>query len=374
MNIVHFIYGLKIGGAESFIKNLITSLSNNPEYNFFFILQDEIIENEFFNNLYKKNKDNFLFIPKFSSNPIKHYYSLRQILVKKRFDVMHVHMNSFVNPIPVHIGNKINLPVIVHSHNTSNAKGGLLGKVVHKLNRKLFNAEISLRLACGSEAGCWMFKNSTFGIINNAIPIEKYQYDVEKRIALRKKYNISDDAFVIGMVGRLHPQKNHIRGLSIFKEFHLIYPNSFLLILGNGPLHKELKNLTKDYFGEDKCVKFLGAIDEPAPYYSVFDIFLFPSLYEGLSVATIEAQSSGLPVVASDSVTKDIAIDNDVTFLSLNRPDIEWVAVIKDKIMNISKTKREDAAKRMKESKYSLGALGKQMAAVYGKFGLMKDH
>lgn len=364
--VLHFIHGLHIGGAESFITNLIDSLENSNEFNFQFVLQDRDISNAYFRKLKELSSENFFFVPAFPFHPISQFYKLKKILKTNSFDAVHIHMNSFVNPIPIIVSHELKIPVIVHSHSTQNFAGGNLGKLIHMINRKLYNKLINLRIACGNEAGNWMFNCNSYTIIHNAINIEKFRYNRENRLIIRDDFKINDETIVIGMVGRLHPVKNHKRAIEIFKEFHSKYSDSKLLIVGDGPLKNELLVFIESLHLKENVI-FAGAIDEVSPYYSAMDVLIFPSLFEGLSIAGIEAQASGLKIIASDSIAKEMDISKSVDFISLKESNCLWCEKLKAGVDCISDESRLLMNDMLRNCEYSLPHLADSMSSQYSE-------
>ena len=192
-----------------------------------------------------------------------------------------------------------------------------------------------------SHVGRWMFKNHSFVIMRNAINTEKFVYDPE--IAKRQKESLGiEDKFVLGHVGRFNFQKNHEFLIEIFNEVCKENANTVLLLVGTGELeeniHKKVRNL-----GLHEKVKFLGVREDIPELMQAMDVFVFPSLFEGLPVTLVEAQAAGLPCVVSDTITKEIDITNNVKFLDINGKTYEWAKDI------IKKKERKKEAYHMLE-------------------------
>ena len=170
-------------------------------------------------------------------------------------------------------------------------------------------------------------------IINNAILPESFSFNKNKRIQIRDKYNLND-CFVIGNVGRLEEQKNQKLAIDIIKRLSDQIPNLRLVIVGQGSKFQELKTQVEKYNLENK-VLFVGVQKDMQAWYSSFDLFLFPSLYEGLSVASLEAQANGLPILASEEIIPDNSkINANLYTISLKSDIDEWV----DKVLGIYKS------------------------------------
>lgn len=183
--------------------------------------------------------------------------------------------------------------------------------------------------ACSHAAGSFVYdKNVKYTVINNAIDIEKFQYVKEIRNQLREKMNLTDK-IVIGHVGRFSIEKNHSFLIQIFKEVLNVEKNAVLLLIGEGELKKEMETMVKELKIEDKVI-FLGNRKDVYLFYQVMDVFVLPSLYEGLPLVGVEAQISGLRCIMSNNVTQEVCL-TDVSFLDLADNMDLWVKKIIEK-------------------------------------------
>ena len=189
--------------------------------------------------------------------------------------------------------------------------------------------------ACSKDAGRWLFgkyfaKNlhkQNFHIINNAIDFSHFYFSPKARKAIRAKYEISDK-FAIGIVGRLTRVKNHAFALDIFEKFCKTEKNATLLVIGDGELRGELEEcVARSDFSRQ--VIFTGKTDCPSDYYQALDLLIVPSLHEGLSLVTIEAQAASLHVLASDSLPPEVKISEYVLFKSLGDASA-WAETIRE--------------------------------------------
>ena len=243
---------------------------------------------------------------------------------------------------------------IAHSHSTTNKKESKKNLVKQVL--KPFSKVFATNYMCCSEyAGRWLFGNSTYDkgkvyLLNNAIDLNKFKYNKSLRLSKRKELNINDNTLVIGHIGRFVEQKNHNFLIDIFNELHKKNNNSILLLVGQGPLIDEIKNKVRDLKLED-CVIFLGQRDDVSELYQVFDVFLLPSLYEGLPVVGVEAQATGNLCYLSSSMTEETKILDSTKFMSLDNSDNEWA----DNILKDLKTyKKHDTEKEVSSYKFNI--------------------
>lgn len=223
---------------------------------------------------------------------------------------------------------KMGVPVrISHSHNRPlGVNPKLIVRYYFKFMLKYYNTHM---FACGGEAGDWLYgkKNRDKVIVmNNAIDAKAYTYNVTKSMEMKKILGVENKT-VIGHVGRFFEQKNHPFLIDIFYEIHKGNPDTVLLLVGGGELDDSLKNRMKqkvEDLGLQDCVQFLGVRDDVSEVMQAFDLFLLPSLFEGLPVTMVEAQASGLPCVISDKVPIQCDITGNVKVIALKDSPEVW--------------------------------------------------
>ena len=252
---------------------------------------------------------------------------LIDLFKKKSYKIVHSNINA-LSVFPLRAAKKAGVPVrIAHSHSTTNKKEWKKNLVKQAL--RPFSKKYSTDyFACSELAGRWLFGDATFEqgkvtIINNAIDLDKFKYDERLRKEKRKELEISDDTLVVGHIGRFVAQKNHTFLIDIFNEIHKKKKNSILLLIGQGPLMGDIKQKVKK-IGISDSVKFLGQRDDVNEMYQVFDVFLLPSLYEGLPVVGVEAQATGNLCYLSSDMTSETKVLNSTKFMSLSDTSIEW--------------------------------------------------
>lgn len=305
------------------------------------------------------------FMPKLEMRSIfdfKDFYV--KLFTENSYDVVHSHFNqidAIVFPIAKKYGVK---HCISHSHNTKFSD--------YKL-RAIRNWAMCLPLkrladtwaACSVLAGEFLYgkkfsRSPKSLVINNAIDCDKFAYNKDVREQLRAELGVKDEV-LLGNVGSLKIQKNHTFLLDIFhhllnKDRKHIYK---LLIVGDGPLSEELKSKCIQ-LGIDRHVIWTGARKDVHRLLQAMDIFLLPSLYEGLPVIGIEAQASGVPCLFSDTITKEVDVCN-VTFLPINGNLDLW----SNSISNLVSFKRIDVSAIVSEKKYDIRREGERMIEYY---------
>ena len=196
---------------------------------------------------------------------------------------------------------------------------------------------------------------------NNAIDLDKFKYNKSIREKKRKELKISDDTIVIGHIGRFVKQKNHDFLIDIFNEIHKCNKESILLLAGQGPLQEEIKNKVKQ-LNIDKNVYFLGQRSDVNELYQVFDVFLLPSLYEGLPVVGVEAQATGNLCFLSDAMTKETKVLDSTRFVSLKKSAEEWA----NEILNCLKEyKKHDTTREVSKYGFNIKVEVKKMEDKY---------
>ena len=203
---------------------------------------------------------------------------------------------------------------------------GIDYKYPFRLFAKLYESNITTRLACGVEAGRFLYGKKIFQVFPNAIPTSKFIYNQSVALTFRKQRKWSN-LKIIGNISRLNPQKNHTFVIDIFKEIHKLDSKTILVLVGDGYLRSSLRKKVED-LGLKDVVFFEGIQSNVSDYLNVFDIFLFPSLYEGLPVSIIEAQASGVKCFLSDTIDKTVDITGDISFLPLSLSPKGWAIEI----------------------------------------------
>lgn len=212
--------------------------------------------------------------------------------------------------------------LISHSHI---ADLGIDYKYLFRQFGKIFtNKYAYIKLACGLEAGKFLYGKEKFEVLPNAIHSEDFLYSEIKRQRIRESLKINDSTYCIGSVARLCPQKNHEFMIHVFADYYFKYNrDSLLLLVGEGPLLEQMKGLAQKLKVESN-VRFLGLRDDIGELLQGFDVFFMPSLFEGLPVSLIEAQAADLPIVASDVIDRDCDFTGNIDFISLKASYEDW--------------------------------------------------
>lgn len=330
IRILHIVQKMEAGGTQAFLMNLYRNIDRN-KIQFDFLVEYE--EKEFYDDeiislggkIYYTNFRKTL-------NVIKFKKTLSNILKEHpEYKIVHIHATA-IGKICTDTAKKCGVKTIIaHTHNNSAVKDWKYYPKI--LLRKLYTHGPTDFFACSEDAGRYTFKNKKFTVIYNAIDINKFLFKQEVREDLRRELNI-EDKFVIGNIGRLHEQKNQSFLIDVFYEIQKKKDSAVLLIIGKGPLKNELEEKVKN-LGISSKVFFLENRKDIERIYQGMDVFVLPSLFEGLGIVAIEAQTSGLPVIASTGVAKEANITDNIRNIDLNEPIDAWVeAICKAKVKN----------------------------------------
>ncbi len=218
------------------------------------------------------------------------------------------------------------------------------------------------RLAVSEEAGNFLYgKYMFFEIIHNGINLQQFAYNPAVRKKKRAELGL-ENKFVVGNIARFTTPKNHSFLIDIFAEIRKQNPQAHLVLLGTGELEHLIKQKVSQ-LGLTHAVSFMGVCTNVQDFYQVFDVFLLPSLYEGLPCVAVEAQGSGLPCFLADTIAKETAICN-TTFLSLSQSANEWGNVILEMTKNFV---RKDESEVIRQAGFDVTEVGKFIQAEYLK-------
>lgn len=359
MKALHFIYGLALGGAESFIRSCMLALKDDG-VDWHFAIQNPVVTNRFFTE--NLSNENIHILPLFTRNPIGQYRVLTKLIKAEQFDVVHIHANALINPIPLLACLNCDQSFVIHSHSTS-TNPGLVCRIVHSINKAWLGlSKSAIRIACSQSAGRWMFGRKIFSVVNNAIDINHYIFNEQSRAEIRSRYGIPDDTYVIGTVGRMVEAKNYPFMISLFRDFLKLNPSAKLLLVGDGPLRADIEKLASDL---DNKVIFAGAQQETASFYSAMDCFIAPSLFEGLSIVTVEAQTSGVNIVVSDAIPEEVNVSGLINRLSLADPTETWLDLLARP--QASNHERKERGLKLLNCKFNLPYLAETLRGIYSE-------
>lgn len=271
------------------------------------------------------------------------------------YRIVHSHLDC-MSAIPLKYAKKHGVPVrIAHAHNSNQTRDA---KYLLKLLYKRRIAPNATRLfACSEEAGRWMFGGRDFRVLNNAIHARKYAFDADIRRVVRRELDLPEDALVVGHVGRFDPQKNHSFLIRIFERMP---GDARLLLVGDGSLRAAAEQLAEE-LGIRERIVFVGVRSDVERLLQAMDVFLFPSLFEGLPVSVIEAQAAGLPCLISDKVPIECKKTELVTQLPLDGTSADWA----EAVLTAAKTQRADTHLQLRAAGFDIRANAEWLMDFY---------
>lgn len=326
--VLHCLARMNRGGAETLIMNVFRHI-DRTKYKFCFLLNDEVCD---YTEEIKQLGGEIYVIPTRSQGLISYCRSLNSFFkaYSDRFDAVHLHTSSLSSLEILFYAKKYGITKrVIHSHNTVQA--GILHNVLHWCNKPCLRFLATDYLSCSQVASNWLYKFTGVldksVVVNNGINLNQFQFSLDARNRIREKYGICKDTIVIGHIGRFDIVKNHTFLIDVYVEFLKLHPNSILMLIGTGVLFEEMKNKANQ-IGLGEKIIFAGLQSAINEYLSSFDYFVFPSLYEGLPVALVEAQSSGVMTICSDKVSKEAKISEYLSYYELEKSAKDWAHYI----------------------------------------------
>ncbi len=328
LRVAHIAGGLTTGGVEQVIYNYCARL-DPADYELVYITYDTptpAVQARFEAlgfTVYSvtKKKDNLL----------RSCREVMDIFRRHRINVVHSHM-TLMSFITSFLGLRCGVPVrVAHAHLA--LRSTWRNRPIHFLCRtltKMFSTDL---FACGLEAGRFLYGDRAVArgqvrVMHNAVDPARFAPDAKRREERRAARGIGD-RLCLGHVGRFTDQKNHTFLVEIFAAFHRRRPDSVLLLIGDGPLFDDTRRKV-EALGIADAVLFAGPTDRIEDDYQAMDVFVLPSLYEGLAVVLVETQLAGLPILTSDTVTREIACSDAMRYLPLGAGADAWADAAED--------------------------------------------
>lgn len=332
IKILYFEETFGLGGIESFIVNVLKNIDLEK---FEITIAAISITTDYFNSDLEKLGVNIIeLLDEKISNPIRRYpRGLKlfiQFLKKNKYDMIHFHVSHAIDCLYVLAAKKLGVKRrIAHCHNSQ--VGQLYKLIGHKICKIFTKNTPTLYLACSKKAAEWLYSGKTirennYEVINNGIDAERFIYNIKVRDSFRKKLGFEDN-FILGHVGRFNIQKNHQFLIEIFAEVYKRNKNARLLLIGEGELEEEMKQRAEELKIKD-YIMFYGTSNEVPQLMQAMDVFVFPSLFEGLGIAVIESQASSLMTISSAVVPAETKITEYIKYMSLGESAGKWAEEI----------------------------------------------
>lgn len=326
--ILHFQGRMGRGGAESFMMNAFRKIDRS-KYVFDFVIYEDYKDVTPYHKEIHELGGSIFVVPNPNRHIIGYMKAVKKLLKDHKFDIVHNEI-FFGGGINLRLAKKAGISQrIAHSHATTDGKGN---KFPYGVARPFFNALLMKNatnyLACSHEAGLGLFgEKQPFLVIPNGIDIQAYASIEESKDSIRESLGLPTDAVVVGHIGRFEEQKNHRYLLDIFQEVTQQEENAYLLSVGKGSLEEEMFEKAEK-FGIKERVLFLGERDDIPRILKAMDVFVMPSLYEGLPMVAVEAQAANLKLVLSTEISPDTVLSENVHFVSLKDSVEKWAETI----------------------------------------------
>lgn len=326
IRIVHNIASLHLGGSQAFVMNVYRNIDRS-KVQFDFVVTPETKEG-FYDEITNLGGKIFT-CPRYKGTNHIQYNKWWDVFFNKHpeYKVIHGHVRSTAS-IYLKIAKKHELVTIAHSHSTSNGNG--ISAIVKRIIQLPIRKQADFLFACSDKAGKWLFgekaiTQQNYYMIPNGVDLKRFEFDINKRYQMRMTLGIKEDTMILGHIGRLSTPKNHKFLLNVFNQYHKINSNSKLLLVGDGELFESIKQHINKLDINDAVI-MTGSKQNTEDYYQIMDIFLFPSLWEGLPVSVVEAQANGLQCIISDVITHDVDLTALIQYLPLDEK--LWLSAI----------------------------------------------
>lgn len=257
-------------------------------------------------------------------NVVGYYVGLRRLIRRGKYDIVHAHGNSATLALEMRAARSAGCPVrIAHSHNTT-----CRYRLLHKMLTPAFGRDCTHRLACGTDAGKWLYGKADFTVLHNGVDTERFAFDPRTRARIREQFGIRDGDVVIGHVGAFVAAKNQSFLADVFDALAENEESYRLMFVGDGPLRHAVERKMAELHPEDKVI-FVGNTDWVEEYLSACDLIVMPSLFEGLPLTLIEEQANGLSCIVSDNITREADKTGKLVFLPLSCGAAKWAETVR---------------------------------------------
>ena len=355
---------LDAAGIESFIMNMYRNIDRDEVQFDFMVMRDE---KEFYDDEIKQLGGKKYTISVTGKNTLfrilKESRELYKFLKKNPYEIVHIHYTTPLRCFYLRAAKRAGVPVrIYHSHSAEvSGKSGLKLSIYDHCRNNITKWATHF-WACSQAAARWMYSGKALAnskVIYNGINVKKFGYDENVRKEVRKELGL-EGKYVVIHTGRFLDQKNHSFIIKVFGELKKKCPEAKLLLLGTGELVDEIKSQVKE-LSLEKDVEFLGVRSDVNRVLNGADCYIMPSLYEGLPVAAVEAQCSGLPCVLSTNITDEVRLTDKTVFLSLDEPVEKWCEVL----LSFKNTVRKDGSESVKKAGYDVKDVAKGLQDFY---------
>lgn len=344
---------MHMNGISTAIFNYYKLCRTNVEMSF--VINNDV--HNYYSKEFLEDKNEFYILER--TRFFNYLHNLKRIIKKNKYDIVHIHGNSATMLLETMVAKVCKVKkIIVHCHNSECGH-----KVLHKLLSPVFKKTYHKALACSNLAGTWIFGENNYEVLYNGIDVSKFKFNDGIRNEIRDEYEINN-RFVIGHVGLFNEQKNHEKLINVFHEVVKQKKNSVLVcVSGDKDVPDVLAKQIKALDLEEKVI-ILKECNNVNEILCALDVFVFPSKWEGLGIALIEAQASGLPCVISNTIPKDVDLTETVVRKDLDYCDKDWADEIL-KLELLSEKQRYAMNKKIEDSNYNISHCKEKLLGIY---------
>lgn len=353
--IVHVVGSMAPGGIENFIMNVYRNIDREKvQFDFILNMKKEISYDEEIESMGGK----VYYVTRKKESPLKNFLEVYKIIKEQKYDTVCRHSDNAFTVTDL-VAAKIAgaKRIIMHSHSTQTKNSGL-----HYFFRLWFPFVTTHRFACSNTAGKWMYGKKDYQVVPNAIDTGKFLYSEETRKKMRAEWKV-EDAHVYGHVGSFVYAKNHLFLIEVFREISKKDEKAVLFLVGDGELRKDTEEKIKEYGLEQKVILTGRRMNVP-DFLQMFDVLLFPSVYEGLPVSLVEAQASGLNCLISDRITDEVILTDCARKYSIDLGAVSWA----DKAMEVMEKANNTIRKSRQEEICRVGYDIRSLVKFYEDF------
>lgn len=340
---------LDTGGAETFLMKIYRALPKDIKLDFVVSTNTGYYENEVTNlggKIYR--------VPLRTKNPIAVYRAIKKIVKQNKYKYVLKLCDTPIGVFDLWAAKAGGADILCVRSCNAQSEEGCVRAFLYSILRPIFNKLSTKKIAPSLLAAKYTFGDKIVNagkvnLLNNGIDTSVYRFNENDRNRIRKEFSI-EEKYVIGHIGRFSTQKNHQFLIEIFSEIIKKRPDTVLMLIGNGEKKEAIKELVSQYNLSGKVI-FCGIRSDIPALLSAMDTFLFPSFYEGMPNTVIEAQSSGLPCIISDTITREAAITDNVFYLSIQDKASVWA----DTVLSKKAENRTKAYKKVLDAGYGIG-------------------
>lgn len=362
INILMVVANTRMGGAQAFILNILRNIDHDRfhiDFAINFYAENNGIEDEC-----RQYGCKFHILPYFKVyNYLSYYREWDKFLSTHKYDIVYAHATNSAS-LFLKIAKKYGMRTIAHSH-SAGYRGGRIEQLTKKFFAKGVGKVADYWFACSDKAAERLYgidyrQYPHYYDIPNAIEAQKYLYDEEIRQRVRLEIGVDDNTFLCGHVGTFSGPKNHLFLVDIFKDIVAQRPNARLVCCGAGALMSSVKEHARELGVLDKII-FAGVVKNCNEYMMAMDVFIFPSIFEGFPVSILEAQATGLPLLMSDVITKEVDLTSLVNRMSIKEHPSKWA----EKVLSLESSQRDIYNEVISRSKYNMRETVKMFERLY---------